>query len=299
MSIWLRLRYWLEYFLLRLIIGMIRIMPLDTAVKFSAFWWGKLAARGRRHRRALSNLEKAFPEKSDEEREAIALAMWKNLGRVMAETMQMDRLLKQPERIEVVNARMLQRYSGKMGSSIGVSMHSGNWELAMWPLAVADMKPAAVYRLVNNPLVDAYLRKQRKDLYPGGLFARGSGGGIQAGRETARQIGSYVRSGGRLGFLADQYDRMGIEVPFFGINAKSPPFPAMLARRLGARLWVGRCVRVGEESKFRVEMHEVKVPRTEDSDADIKTIITDIQQQFEGWIREYPEQFMWSNRRWS
>lgn len=299
MSPGLQIRYWLEYFVLRLIIGMIRIMPLDTAVKFSAYWWRILAARGRRHQRALDNLRIAYPEKTEAEREEIAVNMWANLGRVMAETMQMDRLLKDPERIEIVNPEMLKRYDGKMGSAIGVSMHSGNWELAMWPLAVAGMKPAAVYRLVKNPLVDNYLRQQRKDLYPGGLFAKGRGAGFHAGRDTARQIGSYVRSGGRLGFLADQFDRSGIEVPFFGKDAKSPPFPAMLARRIGSRLWIGRCVRVGTTSKFRVEMHEVRVPRTEDSDEDIRTIVADIQQQFENWIREYPDQFMWSNRRWS
>lgn len=299
MSFGLQIRYWLEYALLRVIIGMIRLMPLDTAVKFSAYWWRKLAAKGRRHKRALANLKIAFPEKSDEEREEIAFAMWENLGRVMAETMQMDRLLAQPERIKIVNPKLLQRYHGKMGSAIGVSMHSGNWELAMWPLAVAGMKPAAVYRLVKNPMVDAYLRKQRKSLYPGGLFAKGSGAGFHAGRDTARQIGSYVRSGGRLGFLADQYDHKGIEVPFFGKAAKSPPFPAMLARRIGTRLWIGRCVRIGKTSNFRVEMHEIRVPRTEDSDADIKSIITEIQQTFENWIKEYPDQFMWSNRRWS
>lgn len=299
MTLWLHIRYGAEYCLLRLIIGMIRIMPLDTAVRFSAYWWKILAGRGRRHKRALANLAMAFPEKSEEEREAIAIAMWGNLGRVMAETMQMDRVLNQPENIEIANPEILDRYRGKMGSAICVSMHSGNWELAMWPLAVNGMKPAGVYRLVKNPLVDEYLRSQRKELYPGGLFAKGRGAGFHAGRDTARQIGAYVRKGGRLGFLADQWDRNGIEVPFFGTDAKSPPFPAMLARRIGTRLWIGRCVRIGEQSKFRVEMHEIKVPRTEDQDEDIKNIVTEIQKTFEGWIREYPEQFMWSNRRWS
>ncbi|MBO6549475.1 MAG: lysophospholipid acyltransferase family protein [Rhizobiales bacterium] len=299
MTIWLHIRYWAEFCLLRSIIGMIRLMPLDTAVKFSAYWWRILAARGRRHKRALNNLAMAFPEKSEEERESIAIAMWENLGRVMAETMQMDRILKNPDCIEIANPEILERYQGKMGSAICVSMHSGNWELAMWPLASKGMKPAGVYRLVKNPLVDQYLRSQRKELYPGGLFAKGSGAGIHAGRDTARQIGSYVRKGGRLGFLADQWDRNGVEVPFFGIDAKSPPFPAMLARRIGTRLWIGRCVRIGTQSNFRVEMHEIKVPRTDDQEADIKQIITEIQSTFEGWIREYPEQFMWSNRRWS
>ena len=173
MTVWLHIRYWAEFCLLRTIIGMIRLMPLDTAVKFSAYWWRKLAARGRRHKRALNNLAMAFPEKSEEEREAIAIAMWENLGRVMAETMQMDRILKNPDCIEISNPEILERYQGKMGSAICVSMHSGNWELAMWPLASKGMKPAGVYRLVKNPLVDRYLRSQRKELYPGGLFAKG------------------------------------------------------------------------------------------------------------------------------
>ena len=40
-----------------------------------------------------------MPEKTQAEREAIALGMWDNLGRVMAETFQLDRLLKDPSRL--------------------------------------------------------------------------------------------------------------------------------------------------------------------------------------------------------
>ena len=78
-------RYRLEYLLLRLIIGFVLLFPLDVAVPLSAKIWRTLASRGRRHQRALDNLARAFPEKSQEEREAIASAMWENLGRVMAE----------------------------------------------------------------------------------------------------------------------------------------------------------------------------------------------------------------------
>ena len=107
-----------------------------------------------------------------------------------------------------------------------------------------------------------------------------------------------MRQGGRLGFLADGYDAKGIEVPFFGKMAKSSPFPAMLARRLGTRIWMGRCIRVGTQSHFQVEVKELKVDRTNDSDADILTVTANMQKQFEQWVRETPEQFMWSNRRW-
>ena len=299
MSALQNISFLLQYALLRAVIALVRAFPLDTARELSAKVWRLLAPYGRRHRRALDNLAIAFPEKTPAEREAIAMAMWGNLGRVMAETMMLDRILKEPERIEIENPKLLNRYINKMGAAVVASMHMGNWELAMWPLTRAGAKPAAVYRLVDNPYVDLYLRSQREGLYPGGMFARGQMQGIKSGHDTARMIGSYVRQGGRLGFLADRYDRSGIDVPFFGEPARTTIIPAMLARRVGARLWVGRCVRLGKESRFRVMVREVKVPWTDDPNADIKAALTEMQAQFEAWIRENPEQWMWSNRRWS
>jgi len=294
------LRFRAEYLLLRLIIGVVRLFPLDKAVPLSAKVWRRLAPKGkRRHKRAMRNLAIAFPDKTEAEREQIALAAWANLGRIMVETMQLDRILAQPERIQIINEHVLERYRGKMGPIVCCSLHTGNWELATWPMVVIDAGPAAIYRLVNNPYVDAYLRNQRSQLYPGGMFSRG-GGAVRklAGLDTARQMGSYLRQGGRVAMLADLYDRKGIKVPFFGEPASSNAFPAMLARRIGVRCWVGRCIRVGELSHFKVEMKEMKVPHSDDKEEDIRQLTAAIQKQFEAWVREYPEQWMWSNRKW-
>jgi KDO2-lipid IV(A) lauroyltransferase len=273
-------------------------LPLDVATFLSAKAWAFIAPKTFRHGRALRNLELAFPEKTPEERERIARDMWANLGRVMAETFLLDRILDDPSRMEIENPELLARYRGKMGAAICASLHMGNWELAMWPLTQAGAKPAAVYRLVENPLVDLYLRSKRKKLYPGGLFARGSAGGLKAGHDTARMIGAYVRSGGRLGFLADLYDWKGAEVAFFGRTTRASVVPAMMARRVGARLWAGRCVRVGSQSRFKILIREMKVPRSADADADIRWIAAEMFRQFEEWIRENPEQWMWANKRW-
>lgn len=299
MSVLLNIRYMLEYALLRGIIALVRLMPLDMARELSAKAWLLLAPYGRRHRRALDNLAIAFPDMPEKEREAIALEMWGNLGRVMAETMLLDRILEEPERIELENPELMKRYFGKFGAAIACSLHMGNWELAMWPLTQADAKPAAVYRLVDNPLIDLYLREQRKQLYPGGMFARGKLKGVQVGHDTARMIASYVRQGGRLGFLADRFEGKGIKVPFFGKLAGSNVVPVMLARRTGTRLWAGRCIRIGKESRFKVRIEEIKVPWTDDPNADIEAALTTLQAKFEDWVRANPEQWMWSNRRWS
>jgi KDO2-lipid IV(A) lauroyltransferase len=300
-SLFLDLRYRAEYLGLRLIAGLVRMAPLDVAGNVSAKIWRLIAPYDRRHKRALQNLAIAFPEKTPAEREAIALAMWENLGRVMTETMQLDRIIAEPDRIQLVDAtaRVFERYQNKMGAAIGVTLHMGNWELAAWPLTVAGNNPAAVYRTVKNPYVDQYLRRLRKDLYPGGLLGKGRvNDTVDEGRKTARLIMDFVRQGGRLGLVCDLHDRTGLPVPFFGRPAKSVAIPAMIARRVGARIWMGRCLRVGKQCRFTIELKELKVPRTANTADDVKWITAAMQAQFEAWVRDAPEQWMWSNRRW-
>ncbi|HEY1247230.1 MAG TPA: lipid A biosynthesis acyltransferase [Hyphomicrobiaceae bacterium] len=297
----LDLQHRAEYAGLRLLAAVIRTLPLETAAGVSGTLWRLLAPFNRRHQRALANLAVAFPDRSEREREAIARAMWENLGRVMAETMQIDRIIAEPDRIRLVPAseRVFARYQGKMGAAIGVTLHMGNWELAAWPLTVAGNNPAAVYRSVNNPYVDRYLRGLRRDLYPGGLLGRGRiNGSREEGQKTARLITDFVRKGGRLGLVCDLYDRTGLPVPFFGKPARSVAIAGMIARRVGARIWMSRCLRVGKQSRFTIEFKELKVPRTASPAEDVKWVTAAMQRQFEAWIRETPEQWMWSNRRW-
>jgi Kdo2-lipid IVA lauroyltransferase/acyltransferase len=298
----LDLQHRVEYGALRLLAALIRAMPLEVGANVSGKLWRLIAPLNRRHKRALANLAIAFPEKSVAEREAIARAMWENLGRVMAETMQIDRIIAEPDRIqlELHTARFFPRYKGKMGAAVGVTLHMGNWELAAWPLTQMGNNPAAVYRSVNNPYVDRYLRGLRRNLYPGGLLGRGRiNGSREEGQRTARLITDYVRKGGRLGMVCDLYDRTGIPVPFFGKPAPSVAIAGMIARRVGARIWLSRCLRQGKSSRFSIVVKELKVPRTANQADDVKWITAAMQQQFEAWIREAPEQWMWSNRRWS
>src|SRR5215813_6465918 len=125
----LDLRQRLEYGVLLAVLLLVRAMPLDMATAVSARVWRFVAPKTRRHRRALKNLEKAMPEKTPAEREAIALSMWDNLGRVMAETVQLDRILKDASRVEFENPALIERYKDKMGSVVVAGAHIGNWEI--------------------------------------------------------------------------------------------------------------------------------------------------------------------------
>ena len=108
----------------------------------------------------------------------------------------------------------------------------------------------------------------------------------------------HVRCGGRVGIICDQYYRRGIPTPFFGRMTLTQPIAAVMARRIGARVWMARCLRIGVDSQFRIDVKELRVPRTANPTDDVRWVLTAMHEQFEVWIREAPDQWMWSHRIW-
>jgi KDO2-lipid IV(A) lauroyltransferase len=252
----------------------------------------------RQNRRALENLAIAFPERDAADREAIARAMWSNMGRVFAETFYIDRIIADPSRIEIVDEAHWRVEMREAGSAVGMTAHLGNWEIAIWPMTKFGLEPAGVYRPLTNPYLDRLLRLQRVPLYPSGLLGKGAETEAGSGHQTARLLVDHVRQRGAIGFVADHYERRGVVVPFMGHHTRVTPVPAMIARHLGARVWMGRCRRIGTETRFRIDISEVELPHTASRTADNKTLTAAMFAVFEGWIRENPEQWMWWNTRW-
>ena len=89
-------------------------------------------------------------------------------------------------------------------------------------------------------------------------------------------------------------------VPFFGKYAKTQAIGAMIARRVGARIWLSRVKRIGTSSRFQIELKELRVPRTANQAEDILAEpMPRCRSSSRHGIRDAPEQWMWSNRRWS
>jgi KDO2-lipid IV(A) lauroyltransferase len=266
-------------------VGCLNILPIESASWLSGQVWRRLGPRlgSERHRRALANLAIAFPEKSSVERAALAAAMWENLGRTFAETFRLSEIaaggrvtLAAPAEFNLDEARVV------------CASHQANWEVAV--LGVSSKAwTAGVYQRIKNPLVDARVLKMRSFLYPGGLYPKTPA--------ALRHLIRHAREGGTLAVLADQRDFRGPRVAFFGAPAPSTPFPAMVARSLGIKLYAGEIVRK-PHVRFAVNLVEVAVPQTEDREADIVATTAALQAEFERTIRRNPEQWMWSHRRW-
>ena len=50
--------------------------------------------------------------------------------------------------------------------------------------------------------------------------------------------------------------------------------------------------------RFTVKVAPVELPITADRDADVLAATANVQAQFEAFLRQAPEQWMWAHRRW-
>jgi KDO2-lipid IV(A) lauroyltransferase len=287
-----------EFVLVWVAIKLFRALPMRIGVGFVAAICRLVGPWLRQNRRALENLAIAFPHYDDARRRDIARAMWANMGRVFAETFYIDRIIADPSRLEIADEAQWRARMHETGSSVGVTAHLGNWELAIWPMTKFGLAPAGVYRPLTNPYLDRLLREQRAPLYPSGLLGKGAETEVGSGHRTARLLVDHVRQSGAIGFVSDHYERRGVVVPFMGRRTRVTPVPAMIARHVGAGVWMGRCLRIGTESRFRIDLTEVPLAKTASRTTDTAALTAAMFAVFEAWIREHPEQWMWWNTRW-
>jgi len=282
----LRLR--LEFAAVWLMIVMARAMPLQMASWLSGKLWRLIAPRLSRQKRALENLELAFPEKSLSERKAIATAMWENLGRTFAESLRI-KTLTESDRIVFEPAESFDEAARGAKPFIVCGLHLGNWEILAHGGQRLGVSLIGVYQRLSNPYVDALTRSLREPLYEAGLTPKTP--------MAARVLLRAIKDGASPCFLADLRDDNGPFVPFFGQPAQSTVFPALLARKTGVPLYAGAAFR-RPGGRFSVRIMPISMPQTNNSAADALTATKALQRQFEAFIREAPEQWMWAHRKW-
>jgi KDO2-lipid IV(A) lauroyltransferase len=262
-------------------------LPLEAVSPTSGLAWRLIAPHLYRQERALRNLALAFPELSLGERKRIAAAMWENLGRTFGESFHLKEIIAE-NRIRFEPKERLDEMT-RGGPCVLCGLHLGNWELVAYAGKLMGAPLTGVYQRLSNPLVDEETRKLRAFLYEGGMLPKAP--------VSARALLKAAKGGGYPAFLADLRDDNGAAVPFFGMPARSTVFPALLARKTGLPLYAGAAFRE-PKARFVIRAQRVEVPRTHDHEADAIAGTAALHAQFEAFIRQAPEQWMWAHRKW-
>jgi Kdo2-lipid IVA lauroyltransferase/acyltransferase len=281
------LHYRLEYIGFRAAQAAATALPLEAVSRTSGLAWRLIAPLLHRQERALGNLALAYPELSLAERKRIAGGMWENLGRTFGESFHLKEIVAE-KRVRFEPMEQLDEIV-RGGPCVVCGLHLGNWELVAYASKLMGARFTGVYQRLSNPLVDEETRKLRAFLYEGGLLPKTP--------VTARALMKAAKSGGYPAFLADLRDDNGTAVPFFGAPALSTVFPALLARKAGLPLYAGAAFRE-PKVRFVIRAAQVEVPHTDDHTADAIAGTAALHAQFEAFIRQAPEQWMWAHRKW-
>jgi KDO2-lipid IV(A) lauroyltransferase len=257
-----------------------------------------IGRRLREDRIGRENLTAAFPEKSPEEIETILAGVWDNLGRIGAEFAHLDHIWdydadhpEKPSRIEFSprTKELFDQLRDDGKPALIFTSHLGSWELPALGAVAHGLDVAILYRRPNIESADRAIERIRS-INMGTL--------IPAGRDAPLKLAEALKNNQHVAMLVDQYLTNGVEVTFFGRKTKANPMLARLLRQIECPIHGTRIIRL-PNNRFRAELsEEVKPVRDAAGQIDIQGTMQAVTDVVEGWVREYPEQWLWLHRRW-
>jgi len=244
----------------------------------------------------LTNLAIAFPEKSESEREAILVASYRNLGRMVAECAHLADITPANvhDTVRFEDDRIWREEIVPHLESQGILVltgHFGNWELFAYAYGLYGHPVSLVHQTIKNPLVDAYVERLR------------SGGGTRLFRkqEAARAVLRALKDRAIVVLPLDQNQsrRAGVFVDFFGVPASTSEGLARIALRTDAPIFPVFLVRDGASARHRIVfLPRVEIASMADRDLAARELTQRCTAVLESMIRTHPDHWLWTHKRW-
>jgi Kdo2-lipid IVA lauroyltransferase/acyltransferase len=251
----------------------------------------------REQRIGRANLTAAFPEKSPQEIEVILAGVWDNLGRLGAEFAHLDHIWEHDPAFPEKSRIEIQPRTHELFAQLRLDekpaliffCHLGNWELPAVAAVAHGLDAAILFRRPNSASANRIIEKLR---------AVKMGTLIPAGRDAPLKMAEALRNGQHVAIQVDQWFTNGVEVTFFGRKTKANPTLARLLRQIDCPIHGTRIIRLPGH-RFRAELsEEIKPVRDASGQIDVQQTMQAITSVVEGWVREYPDQWLWLHRRW-
>jgi KDO2-lipid IV(A) lauroyltransferase len=288
----------IEYAAARGALTALGLMPRRSAIRLSILIMRALPHILKNLRRTgMRNLEIAFPEKTEGDRQQILRGTFENLGRVLGELSQFHKFTRErlAELIDFeLDAESEALYELNRSSGRGVLIttgHLGNWEMLVLGFAALYEPISYLARPLDNPKIDEMLNTLRTRF----------GNNPINKTNSAMQAIRILREGGILGILADvnAHPREGVFVPFFGTAACTASGAAMLAIRSKALIYPTVCVWDSAAARYKFVHGSVLEPvQTGELKQDIIDTTALYTAEIEKLVRRYPDQWMWIHKRW-
>ncbi len=285
----------LEYSLLVLMSGLIRILPLRVALALA--WLAAAASHfiGRVHvERTRQRVRQVLgPGASERRIRHIAWIAWRNLFFNAIDGFRFTRLT--PEKIRKmplahVESDLKQIQNECENGFILATPHMGNWEIAGIAGDLLDFPLFVIVRKQKNPLINNYINKMRRSFTLEVLH-----------RESKiwKGVADRIKQGKILAILPDIGVRArGINVDYLNGKATIAPGTAHFAQLANCPIYPIFVRRIGWTQHDVVLLDPIMPDPSADRDEDQHRIMQEIMTAFTSEILKTPEQYFWHNKRW-
>lgn len=229
------------------------------------------------------NLELAFPELSAEERTELSRKHFISMGQGLLETaMSWWSRRKRLSKFVFLEGLEHLKNAHQQGGVILLSAHFTSLELGGRLLA-PYLPLHVVYRPHQNPVIEQQVAKIRSKRY-----------GQAISRDQIRSMIQSLKQGFPVWYAQDQHfdQKSSLFIPFFGVEAATNTATSRLASLGRAKVVPFFTVRTDKGYLLRF------LPALEDFPSEsVHTDTARINQIIEQQVREFPEQYLWTHRR--
>lgn len=289
------------YLVVRLVVCFLQALSLRACCRIADALAWLIYHLDRRHRLvALDNLRHAFGDGDAAPRDRLVRDIYRHFCTMLMEIIHLPRKLHPQnwkQHLTLLNYQSILDVLLADRPVLVVSGHYGNWELGGYIFALLGFRTHAIARPLDNPYVDAFLRRFRERTGQKVLLKDGDFDKIQR----------VLATNGILLTLGDQdAGQKGQFVDFFGRPASTHKAVALLALEYNVPMIVLTGTRISplaaggsDNWHYEGEAGDFIYPQEYKDRPDAVPALT---QRFttalERMIRCHPEQYFWLHRRW-
>jgi len=214
--------------------------------------------------------------------------MWTYYGKIFAEYSFIKKFRNDldDKNIEIKGKEILKEITEKGDPVIFVSAHFDNFELMAMYLEKSNVDIAAIYRPLNNYILNSTMEKIRKK-----YICKNQ---IKKGLSSVRSLIRLFKNGSSIALMIDQRVSEGVHINFFGKKAYTTSIPAQFVKKFKCRI-VPIYIERQQNDNFYLEIFN---PLKFNEDKTIEEITASLNKWLEKMILKNPSQWIWSHNRW-
>ena len=281
------IRYFFEYIFIIILFSLLKVLGYKTASEFGCILGKTFGPFFRSKKIIKNNLIKFDNSLTPEKITNISKEMWGNYGRILSEYPFISSFRKGDldKYIKIENKEKLEEIK-KGQPVVFISAHFSNFELMAMAIEKAGINLSAIYRPLNNKMVNSIMEPLRKKYICKNQIKKG----INGVRESLK----FFKQGVSIAIMIDQRVSEGEKINFFNHPAYTTTIPAQFVKKFGCKIQPVHIERYNKVN-FKISFDEQIII---EKNANNALISLKLNQWLENKIRKNPSQWIWTHDRW-